>query len=385
MGITAYFDNAATTFPKPEEVYQFMDTFYRECGVNVGRGQHKLAAKASAIVAETRKLLLDLNHCPNKAVIFTPSATEALNLILRSLICKDNLNIYVSPFEHNAVTRVINYASQTFKLRVITLAFDKETYKYNLEQIKYQFAENKPDVVIISHASNVCGVIAPIAEICAQSKKYGAVNVIDMCQTMGLIDTELNNDNIDYAVFAAHKTLYGPLGLGGFIMNLDACPKPLVYGGTGIDSANPLLPDVVPDRYEAGSPNIQAISGLNASLKWIRRVGINAIYEKENEKHRQLIDLLSKYSNIKIISPHDTTLGIGVVSAVFDGYSSDNMGQILSERDIAVRSGLHCAPDAHRFLGTFPSGSVRFSVGYFDTYDDFAQLKEALDYIYENS
>ncbi len=385
MGITAYFDNAATTFPKPEVVYQFMDTFYRECGVNVGRGQHKLAAKASAIVAETRKLLLDLNHCPKKAVIFTPSATEALNLILRSLICKDNLNIYVSPFEHNAVTRVINYAKQTFKFGVITLAFDKVAYKYDLDQNKYQFAENKPDVVIISHASNVCGVIAPIVEICEQSKKYDAVNVIDMCQTMGLIDTDLNSDNIDYAVFAAHKTLYGPLGLGGFIMDLNSSPEPLIYGGTGLDSANPLLPDVLPDRYEVGSQNILAIAGLNAALKWIHRVGINVIYEKENENHRQLIELLSNYVNIKIISPLDTSLGIGVVSAVFDGYSSDNIGQILSERDIAVRSGLHCAPDAHRFLGTFPSGTVRFSVGYFDTDEDFAQLKEALDYVYENS
>jgi len=385
MDKTAYFDNAATTFPKPEEVYQFMDTFYRECGVNVGRGQHKLAAKASAVVAETRKLLLDLNHCPNKTVIFTPSATEALNLVIRSVISKDNLNIYVSPFEHNAVTRVINYEKQTFNFRINTLAFDKETYKYDLNQIKYQFAENKPDVIIISHASNVCGVIAPIAEICAQSKKYGAVNIIDMCQTMGLIDTDLHNDTIDYAVFAGHKTLHGPLGIGGFIMDHDACPKPLVYGGTGIDSSNPLLPDVVPDRYEAGSQNIQAISGLNASLKWIRQIGINAIYKKENEMHSHLIDLLSKYSNIKIISPHDLTLGIGVVSAVFDGYSSDNIGRILSDRDIAVRSGLHCAPDAHRFLGTFPSGTVRFSVGYFNTNDDFAQLKDALDYIYENS
>ncbi|AFV03480.1 Cysteine desulfurase [Dehalobacter sp. UNSWDHB] len=383
--MTAYFDNAATTFPKPEEVYQFMDTFYRECGVNVGRGQHKLAAKAAALVAETRRLLLDLNRCHNKTVIFTPSATEALNLILRSLICKDNLNIYVSPFEHNAVTRVINYAAQTFKFNVITLAFNKETYNYDLEQIKYQFAENRPNVVIISHASNVCGVIAPIVEICTQSKRYGATNVIDMCQTMGLIDTDLNNNNIDYAVFAAHKTLYGPLGLGGFIMNPDFRLEPLLYGGTGTDSANPLLPDVLPDRYESGSPNIQAISGLNASLKWIDRVRINTIFEKENENHKRLVDLLSRYSNIKIVSPLDPALGIGVVSTVFEGYSSDNIGQILSERDIAVRSGLHCAPDAHRFLGTFPSGTVRFSVGYFNTDEDFVQLEAALEYILENS
>lgn len=385
MGKAAYFDNAATTFPKPEEVYQFMDTFYRECGVNVGRGQHKLAAKAAALVAETRRLLLDLNHCPNKVVIFTPSATEALNLILRSLICKDNLNIYTTPFEHNAVIRVINYAAQTYKVGVIALAFDKETYKYDIERIKYQFAENRPDVVIVSHASNVCGVIAPIAEICVLSKRYGATNVIDMCQTMGLIATDLNNDNIDYTVFAAHKTLYGSLGLGGFIMNPDAHPEPLLYGGTGTDSANPLLTDVLPDRFEAGSPNIQAIAGLNASLKWIHRVGINTICEKEKVNHKQLVDLLLQYDNIKIVSPLDATLGIGVISAVFARYSSDNIGQILSERDVAVRTGLHCAPDAHRFLGTFPAGTVRFSVGYFNTDDDFDRLEGVLNYINENS
>lgn len=380
-----YFDNAATTFPKPEEVYRFMDSFYRECGVNVGRGQHRLASKAASIVSETRKLIKELNHCPNRIVIFTPTATEALNLIIRSYVCKDKINVYVSPFEHNAVSRVINYARQSYDFSVITLAFDIKSFSYDLDQIGCQFELNKPDILIISHASNVCGVIAPISDICIKAKEYGSVNIIDMCQTMGLIDTDLSSECIDFAVFAGHKTLYGPQGLGGLLMSPGATLKPLIYGGTGVDSANPLLPDVVPDRYEAGSPNIHAISGLNASLKWIRRVGINAIYEKENENHRQLIDLLSKYRNIKIISPHDPTLGIGVVSVVFDGYSSDNIGQILSELDIAVRSGLHCAPDAHRFLGTFPSGSVRFSVGYFNTNEDFAQLKEALDYIYENS
>lgn len=384
MNVTTYFDNAATTFPKPEEVYLFMDSFYRECGVNVGRGQHKLAAKASAIVDETRNLILELNHCPNKAVVFTPSATEALNLILRSLICKDNLNVYVSPFEHNAVTRVINYLMKKFKLTVLPLAFDKDTFKYNLEQIEYQFEEKKPDIVVVNHASNVCGVIAPIAEVCAQSKKHKAVNVIDMCQTMGLIDTNLSNDNIDYAVFAAHKTLYGAQGLGGFVMQPEAILTPLIYGGTGVDSANPFLPDVSPDRYEAGSPNLLSIAALNASLKWIKRIGIKTIYDTEKKNHRLLIDLLSKYKNIQIVSPSDTTLGVGVVSTVFDGYSSDNIGQVLSGRDIAVRSGLHCAPNAHRFLGTFPSGTVRFSVGYFSANVDFKNLENTLDFISEN-
>ncbi len=385
MSRTAYFDNAATTFPKPEEVYQFMNSFYRECGVNVGRGQHKLAAKASALVSETRELLLELNHCPNKVVVFTPSATEALNLILQSIIRHDNLNIYISPFEHNAVTRVITHTAQKFNLNVLTLAVDKASFTYDLEKIKYQFSEDRPSLVIISHASNVCGVIAPISEICELSKLYCATNVIDMCQTMGLIDTNLNNDNIDYAVFAAHKTLYGPLGLGGFICNAYEKPEPLLFGGTGTDSANPLLPNELPDRYEVGSPNVQAIAGLNAAIKWIKGKGISKIYKTEKVNHKRLITLLQRYDNIKFISPTNIDLGIGVISIAFSGFGSDDIGKILSECDIAVRTGLHCAPNAHRFLGTFPAGTVRLSVGYFNSDDDFIMLEKALDYIHENS
>jgi len=383
MNSITYFDNAATTFPKPEEVYSFMDKFYREYGVNVGRGQHKLAARATALVEETRKLLLNLNHCPNRKVVFTPSATEALNTVLRGIALKENANIYLSPFEHNAVTRVFHYLEHTFKLNVQTLAFDKDTFTYDLDKIGVQFASVKPDVVTISHASNVCGVVAPITEICALSKPYGAINVIDMCQTMGLIDTNLNNVNIDYAVFAAHKTLYGALGLGGFISLADAKLEPLLYGGTGVDSANQSLPETLPERYEVGSPNISAIAGLNASLKWIQTVGVQTIYEKERFSHGSLLSLLQKYENIKVVAP--TESGIGVVSCMFDGYGSDNIGQILSDRNIAVRTGLHCAPSAHRFLGTFPAGTVRFSLGYFNSEEDFKRLEEALDYIYENS
>lgn len=383
MNQTAYFDNAATTFPKPEEVYRFMDSFYRECGVNVGRGQHKLAAKATALVAETRKLLLDLNHCPNKAVVFTPTATEALNIILNSIIQKDKATVYLSPFEHNAVVRVINHLAQTVALNLITLAFDKLSVTYDLEKIGYQFSENKPDVVIISHASNVCGVVAPIQEICTLSKRYGAINAIDMCQTMGLVDTDLKTENIDYAVFAAHKTLYGSLGLGGFICNADARPKPMLYGGTGMDSANPMLPDKIPERYEVGSANISAIAALNAALRWSKEQGIGEIYAKEKVSHERLLALLENYDNIKLVGKSEQS--IGVVSCVFDGYGSDNIGQILSDKDIAVRTGLHCAPNAHRFLDTFPGGTVRFSVGYFNSNEDFAQLEEALDYIHDNS
>lgn len=385
MSKTAYFDNAATTFPKPEDVYAFMDNFYREYGVNVGRGQHKLAYQANKLVEETRELLLNLFHCPNKNVVFTHTATEALNIILQGVKLKDNYNIYLSPFEHNAVTRVIHHLQSLHKLNIHILSVDKKSLSYNLENIKNQFAENEPHLIIVSHASNVCGVVAPIEEICKLSKKYQAINVIDMCQTAGLIDTDLSNESIDFAVFAGHKTLYGPLGVAGFISSGGIKPVPLLFGGTGIDSANLNLPDTVPEMYEVASPNILAISGLHAALNWINKISIQAIYEKEKQNHKKLLDVLKLFDNIKTISPADEDSAVGVVSCVFDGFSSDNIGQILNKYDIAVRCGLHCAPTAHKFIDTFPAGTVRFSVSYFNNDNDFEKLKESLEYIEDNS
>jgi len=380
---TAYFDNAATTFPKPEAVYQFLDSFYRECGVNVGRGQHKLAAKAAALVADTRKRLLELNHCPAHSVVFRPSATEALNITLHGVIDRDNLNIYLTPFEHNAVVRPINHIAQTFRLNIYTLVFNKGESRYDIDAIRAQFAKNKPDIVIASHASNVCGAIVPFREIFSLSKRYGAVNVVDMCQTMGLIDTDISSEVIDYTVFAAHKMLYGSLGLGGFICKSNSYLPPLLYGGTGVDSASLLMPDALPDRFEAGSQNIHAIAGLYAALNWIKETGIEVIYEKERENHHRLLDIFKKHDNISVVGGMEES--IGVISCRFDGYSADDIGRFLSERNIAVRSGLHCAPGAHRFLGTFPAGTVRFSAGYFNDNVDFEQLEEVLNFIHANS
>jgi len=381
----AYFDNAATTFPKPEEVYTFMDSFYRECGVNVGRGQHKLAAKASALVADTRTMLLDLFHAPSRKVVFTHTATEALNTILRGLPISDGYTIYLSPFEHNAVTRIVAYLESIYNLDVQTLAYEKDSHAYNLDKIKLQFADKKPDIVVMSHASNAFGIIAPVSEICALSRAYGAVNIIDMCQTAGLIDLDLSNGAIDLAVFAGHKTLYGPLGVSGFVCHDEISIKPLIYGGTGVDSINRLMPETVPERFEAASPNIHAISGLYAALKWIHGVGVAGMREKERENHQKLLAVLSDYDNICIYAPSGIENSIGVVSCTFDGYASDSIGQVLSGRDIAVRTGLHCALSAHNFFGTSPGGTVRFSVSYFNDDDDFEKLAAALNYISRNS
>lgn len=161
----AYFDNAATTFPKPEEVYSFMDKFYRTNGVNVGRGSYNSANTASALAKETRELLLQLFHCEGKTVIFEPSATIALNQVIRGLKWRRGQIVYITPFEHNAVLRPLNYLKREYDLKIIQLAVNRQDISYDLEKIKYQFQENHPDVVIVSHASNVCGVIAPIEEI----------------------------------------------------------------------------------------------------------------------------------------------------------------------------------------------------------------------------
>ena len=384
MEKVAYFDNAATTYPKPKSVYEFTDRFYRECGVNVGRGQHKLASKASALVQETRELISDLFHCSAKKVVFTHTATEAINLVLRGLPINDKYTVYISPFEHNAVTRVLHHLQSMYDIQIETLSFDKATMTYDLARIRNQYAEKKPNWMIISHASNICGVVSPIKELCRLSKEFGAINVIDMCQTAGLIDTDLGGEDIDFAVFAGHKTLYSPLGVAGVVSSFAIKPQPLLFGGTGFESANQELPEAVPGRYEVASPNIAAIAGLNASLKWIKEIGIENIYAKEQENHQRLVDLLSRYENIKVLGIGDAET-IGVVSCLFDGYGSDSIGQVLSEQNIAVRTGLHCAPVAHRFLGTFPSGTVRFSVSYFNTSEDFEMLENALDYIEANS
>jgi len=338
------------------------------------------------MVDETRNMVLELNHCPNKAVVFTSTATEAINIILNSIVDKRELNVYLSPFEHNAVVRVFNHLHELHDFNIYTLAFNKTSLEYDLEKIKTQFTNDKPNVVVISHASNVNGILAPIFEICTLAKNNDSITVIDMCQTMGLVETDLNSGVFDYAVFAAHKTLYGSMGLGGFVCSLDAKLKPMMYGGTGVDSANPDLPETIPERYEVGTSNLPAIAGLNAAIKWINEIGIENIHAKEKENHRRLLNLLSKYDNIKTIyAPCDEHKAIGVVSCIFDGYGSDNIGHVLNEKSVAVRTGLHCAPNAHKFMGTFPVGTVRFSVGFFNTNDDFEQLEIALTHIHENS
>ena len=377
-----YFDNAATTFPKPDAVYDNMDSFYRTYGVNVGRGQFREASVASHMVDETRELILELFHASNLySCIFTSSATEALNTILQGFPWKRGMNVYISPFEHNAVLRTLQYVQDMYSITVQTLLPDSKTLRYDLSSVRAAFASKKPNVVILTHASNAFGNILPIADIFTLAKEAGAVTICDMAQTAGLVDTNIVESRIDYAVFAGHKTLYGPFGVAGFVTNQKLILSPLIFGGTGVDSKNPYMPEEMPTKYEAGSPNIYAISGLNAALKWIKNTGINNIRQKEQETTRKLLDILQSHSNIHVIGSSAEDDRIGVVSCIFDGYSSDSIGQVLSEYDIAVRTGLHCAPKAHEFMKTAPDGTVRFSVGYFVSDEALSELCKVLEHI----
>ena len=228
----AYFDNAATTFPKPNIVYEFMCDFYKNSGANAGRGHYGMAQSAGALIKDTRERIQKLLHCPAKQVVFTPTATIALNIIIQGLIKKGLRNIYISPFEHNAVTRTLHYFEEKGDIVVSKLHVNRDL-GYDLERIRFQFDDIKPDLVIISHVSNVIGLVAPIEEIFAIAKEYKAYTVADMSQSAGLFDTNVGLNCFDFAVFAGHKTIYGPTGISGFMMNPAVVLEPVLFGGTG--------------------------------------------------------------------------------------------------------------------------------------------------------
>ncbi|MGM9929324.1 MAG: aminotransferase class V-fold PLP-dependent enzyme [Bacillus sp. (in: firmicutes)] len=379
----AYFDNAATTFPKPECVYKFMDQFYRNCGGSAGRGQYASAQSIGSLLFETRELIKELLHCPSKSVVFEPTDTIALNIIIQGVISSGAKNIYVTPFEHNAVTRTLYSYQKNDRVQVIELAVNNDL-SYDLDKIRYQFEAVPPNFVIISHASNVMGLIAPAEEIFEMAKKHKAITLLDMAQTAGLVDCNVGLETIDFATFAGHKTMLGPTGIAGFVMKPNIELEPILFGGTGIESANQDMPEDLPARFEMGTMNTVGIAGLNAALKWIQATGMTSLFEEEQKRRSKLIDLLSEYDYIKIIGNNPTLRYVGIVSCLIDGISSDSAGELFNRLGVSVRTGLQCAPMAHKFMNTFPAGTVRFSVNSFTTDDDFMELQNALDYIEDN-
>ncbi|HEY5588158.1 MAG TPA: aminotransferase class V-fold PLP-dependent enzyme [Candidatus Paceibacterota bacterium] len=373
MEKTIYFDNAATTFPKPNKVYEDMDIFYRNFGVNAGRSSYKLARVASNLIKETReKLAAMINYDCTEKVVFAPSATIALNQIIGGLNWRETSTVYVSPFEHNAIMRPLNHIKEKFNINIEIIPFDPITFTLDIAALNLKFSRSFPDVIFMSHVSNATGFILPVEEIIQASRIYNSVIVLDCSQSVGLLPIDVKKIKADYFVFAGHKTLYGPFGIGGFIDNSKVKLKEVIMGGTGSDSLNLKMPDVYPSRYEASSPNILAIAGLHSALDWIIDIGINNIREKESFLTNYLIEKLKYIDGIKIYLPENLNNHVGIVSFNLDNYNPNELGQIF-DRDfnIAVRTGYHCAPLIHDFINTEnKGGTVRISLGYFNTKND---------------
>lgn len=379
-----YLDNAATSFPKPDYVYDFADKFYREFGANANRGGNPLSRKASDLILSTRKAIAQWFNIgsPNK-VIFSPSATIALNQVILGSQLLPGATIYVSPFEHNSVLRPVNYLQESKAINIKILDVDKSTLEFDLDRIKKQFLNYPPDMLILTHASNVCGVVPPILEMgmLAKSINSKAIVIIDGAQVSNLDGVPVN-DGIDYYVFSGHKALYGPFGAAGFIMCSDKKPIPVFMGGTGTGSENVHMPDTIPDAYEPGSINIWAIAGLNAALKWLEETTTEKILTRLEEHKNSILNALLNVPNLKVYKPQGKMSC--VISFNIRGISPQTVENYLGSKNICVRAGLHCAPWAHDFLGTLSQGgTVRVSPGYFNTYTDINSFIEAIWELYK--
>lgn len=381
MERTIYFDNAATTFPKPEVVYNQMDKFYRNFGVNAGRGSYALAREASRIIDKTRCLVSEIVNIDDaNKVIFTASATQAMNQIINGLQWDEGKTVYVTPFEHNAIMRPLEYIRKKYNIRIEVIPFDNETFELDTDKLKFQFSMKHPDYIFISHVSNVTGYILPVDEIVNEAQKYNSIITLDCSQSMGLIPINVKKLNLDYFVFAGHKTLYGPFGIAGYIDNSKIILSEVLTGGTGSDSLNLSMPKETPGRYEAGSHNIQAIAGLNAALEWIKIEKIENIKEKEVKLTKKIIDGLKDIYGLKLYVHKNELRHVGIVSFNIEGYKPSELGQILDQDfNVAVRTGYHCAPLVHDFLKTREKGgTVRVSLGYFNNMEQIDYLLECL-------
>lgn len=380
-----YFDNAATTFPKPEEVYNAADAFYRNSGGNSGRGNNVMSLRAGGIAKEAKENLRLLFSCPAREVVFTSSATDALNRILLGVHLEPSDSVYITPFEHNAVTRPLHHRCESDGVNLFELAFSKKMLTPDFGQIEHQFNEERPKLVVMTHASNVCGAVVPVLDIARIAKKYGATVVIDMSQTAGLVPLDLSTQLVDFAVFAGHKTLYAPFGIGGFLCWENAELSPVLFGGNGVNSIQQDMPKNIVQMCEVGSQNTYAIAGLQASTSWLLDKGVSQVFAEEEKKRERLLEVFRDFPMLTIVGNAAESNQIGVVSVLFDRFSPDEAEMLLSKMKIAVRAGLHCAPFAHRFLETLPAGTVRFSVSALSQEQDFQALHLALKYIDENS
>ena len=373
-----YFDNAATSFPKPEGVAEAVYDYIKNNGMNIGRGAYADAFASAGGVFETREKLSRLFGFdePSNAV-FTLNVTEALNMAIKGLL-KPGDHVIVSSLEHNAVMRPLTQLLD----RGVTFdraPCDREGNTYGVEEL---IRENTK-AVIMCHASNVCGTIAPMEETGSICRRHGLIFIADCAQSAGCLPIDMEKMNIDILCFTGHKGLMGPQGTGGMLIRDRAVKMldPLISGGTGSLSHLETLPDIMPDRFEAGTLNIAGIYGLGAALDFIEKTGVDAIHAREMELTGMFLDGIGNMKGCRVVGKQGTEGRTAVVSVVPDTDPAETAFLLDREFGIMTRVGMHCAPNAHKVLGTYPGGTLRFSFGYFNTEDEVEYCLRALDTI----
>ena len=369
-----YVDNAATTFPKPEEVYQALDKANRTLAFNAGRGESVESEIASKAIDDARSAIASfIPGVPANRVVFTLSATDALNKLILGLDLLEGDTVYVSPFEHNAIIRPLRRLEEN-GVKIKVLPFDPITWELNEAEMRQQFALDNPVAVLISHISNVTGYELPFDKVFSASKKYDATNILDAAQSYGIFPIQ-RIDDVSYIVFAGHKSLYASFGVAGFVVLEDKKIISVIRGGTGSDSLNPDMPSSLPGKYESGSPNVVAISSLLASVPWLKERNVSA---HERMLSECLRERLKSNSKVKIFYPENKKTN-GILSIAFEGYSAAEVGILLKEKGISVRTGYHCAPLIHDFVGSKAyQGTVRFSFGAFNKTEDIDTIIQVL-------
>lgn len=376
MGI--YLDNAATSFPKPKEVSEAVYDFMTNNGTSSGRGAYKKAMESDFIIYECRKLIGELFNFRNpKNVIFTSNITESINMVLRGML-KENDHVITSSLEHNAVWRTLKTLEKEKNIEISKVKCDE----YGLtkaEDVSKLIKENTK-LIIFTAASNVIGTIQPIGEIGKIARKNKIPFVVDGAQVCGAYDVDVLRDNIDILTFTGHKSLLGPMGTGGIIINCDYNIDCIKSGGTGGDSAYEYQVDYYPNKLETGTLNVSGICGLRAAVKYLIKENIEKIYEKEKKLTDYTLKALEKVKDIEIYGPRDSEKITSVISFNIKNKRAEEVAHILGDKyDIMVRAGLHCAPCAHKVIGTKDVGTVRVSMGYFNEKEEIDKLVYALN------
>jgi len=374
-----YLDNSATTFPKPPEVYDFMDSFYRKFGVNPGRSGYDMCMATEEIIHGTRKKLTALFNGNNPhCLTFSYNASDSLNMLIQGLAEKGD-HVVTTCLEHNSVLRPLYHLEQQGLIEVSYVPFDNFGY-VNPEDIDAAIKPNTK-MVIVNHGSNVIGTVQPAAEIGAVCKKRDVLFIMDVSQTAGAVPVDVQAMHADAVVFTGHKCLMGPTGIGGAYCREDLPVRSTRYGGTGVRSAQRTHLSEWPYRLECGTLNSVGVAGLHAGQLWLEKEGLKNIHAREMALWVKLRDGLEKIEGVTTFCAQHPDNHIAVLSFVMEGMEPADVGTMLDvDYNIACRTGLQCAPLVHETLGTADKhGTVRFSIGPFNTEAHIDTAIEAIE------